>query len=100
MDFHEHRFYMSIIWEQSVLYFTKVSTFCYFASERVTTLTTTKCPVYHIEDTGCTIRNYSIGLSLRKTPEKFSKFREAVMQVSVRPVFTIIYSQDKDLQHS
>lgn len=55
MDFQEHIFNMSITWEQSVLHFTEVSILCYFASERVTTLTTTKCSVYHIEDMGCTI---------------------------------------------
>lgn len=67
MDFQEQIFNMSITWEQTVLYFTKVSTLRYFTSGRVTTLTTTKCPMYHIEDTGCTIRNDSTGYLIWET---------------------------------
>lgn len=66
VDFQEPIFNVSITWAQSVLYFTKVSTLCYFASERVTTLTTTTCPEYHTEDTSCTIRNDSTGYLLAK----------------------------------
>lgn len=96
MDFQEHIFNIAIIWKQSVLYFTKVSTLCYLASERVTTLTTTKLSKSCVSYRGHRLyyEKWQHRVSLRKTPGKLSKFREGVMQVFIRPVFRIIYTEE------